>query len=405
MRSASPAARPSGAALLPVLAACLGGAACAGDKSAYVWVRPTLAVDAWGELGLADACSGGKGLCLEELVESESFTVDPPGVLEVVPVSAVPADLARLWQFTEEHVMHVVHGLAPGSVMICGDGRFNDGTDRKACAEVRVDAVARVTASFGCEPQVGGVLAAPLVTAGTMLQFSLTVAAADGTALDGYFPHPVDDAQLAATRPMWYEWCAPEANASLTFGSPLDAQFSETLETYGPDRVSAISAVVDATPPTALFPGNGVPIHLAEDVDGRRACASLPVTVTTETPDVCLSPFGTDTTWPAQVGASFGAVSEGTCRLSIGVPGAPAPPVIVEVPFYLLRGADQDRDRTVGVTCDAATQQPACSPDRRSMLACRNGMWAVTTDCGAKICDYTAPATACTARAGCLTCR
>jgi hypothetical protein len=384
-----------------LLAACLGGAGCAGDKAAAVRVQSPLAVDAWGWIGLYDACGGGHLLCLGENVETESFTVDPPGVLEVLPTSGAPADLLARWQYA---LPHVVHGLAPGTAHICGDGTFNDGTERRVCVDVGVEPVARVGATLNCGKLVDGVMPSPLVPAGTALPFDVTIAAADGTELGGYILHPVDDAQLTPIGAMSYSWTGPAAGDSLTIGSPLDATFSATFATFGADRVTAVVAVPEVTPPTILSSDSGVTIDLAEDVDGRRACAGLPVAVQTETPGVCLSLDGGKTTWTDTTTTLFSPVSEGTCRLSIGVTGSNAAPAIVEVPFYMLNPDDQGRDRLAGTECLAGTQ-PTCSIDRHSILACRGGKWTANHDCASQICDYTAPAAACTSAAGCVACR
>src|SRR5581483_9002306 len=179
MQSATPATRGV-AALAPLLAAaCLGGAGCAGDKDAAMFVDSPLALDGWGRIALHDACGGGRLFCLGESVETEAFTVDPPDVLEVLPTSAVPADLGAHWQYDWQHVMH---GLAPGTAHVCGDGTFSDGTERRACVDVRVEAVARVDATLDCGKPLDGMRPSPLVPAGTPLPFDVTLAAADGTA-------------------------------------------------------------------------------------------------------------------------------------------------------------------------------------------------------------------------------
>src|SRR6185369_8144358 len=213
-----------------------GAASCAGDKDAAMFVDSPLALDAWGRIALHDACGGGRLLCLGESVETESFTVDPPDILEVLPTSAVPAELRAQWRYEWQHVMH---GLAPGMAHVCGDGTFDDGTERRTCIDVLVEAVARVGATLSCGKLVDGMTPWPLVPAGTPLPFDVTLAAADGTALGGYILHPVDDAQLTRTGAMSYAWTGP-AGGSLTIGSPLDATFSETFATFGADRVTAV---------------------------------------------------------------------------------------------------------------------------------------------------------------------
>src|SRR4051812_12054922 len=74
---------------------------CIGDKSADLGVPDTLAVDAFGSFSFGDKCVGSKAdLCSRETVRSiDVVTVDPPGFVEVVPTSAVPAELLKRWNY------------------------------------------------------------------------------------------------------------------------------------------------------------------------------------------------------------------------------------------------------------------------------------------------------------------
>ncbi len=327
-----------GRARVVALSVILASISCIGDKSAYLGVPRNLAVDSFGALVFGDACLASKAdLCSTETVQSESFTVDPPSVLEVVAVEAVPADLVRLEMYKGAYM---VHGLAPGHANVCGNGTFSDGTKRSDCSTIEVRAIDHVATRFECDPPIGDVTPAPLVRPGAALRLDVDLVAADGTVLDGAVLHPVDDAQLMGG-PTSYLWSSPSGGGALTLTSVFDSKFSQVLATYGPDRVTGVVAAVDDIPPTVLPPGVREPIYVAEDVGASRACIGLPVTARTEAPDVCLGPKG-EMTWAEEGGSgtSFTPVNEGTCRLSVGVVGGSGYQTTIEVPFYMTNPAD-----------------------------------------------------------------
>ncbi|HEV8201113.1 MAG TPA: hypothetical protein VGS03_13915 [Candidatus Polarisedimenticolia bacterium] len=374
-------------------------AGCFGDKSESIDAPGTLAVGAYGELLFGDVCPGSKAdLCSRETVESvDSFTVDPPGALEVIPVGEVPADLLIAWVHT---ATYVVHGLAPGHANLCVQAKFSDGSHRKACQMVEVGAIARVATPFACDSPQDDDTAPGLVPPGRVLSLSVQMFTAGGTALGGVLLHPIDDAQLVPSGVMSYVWSSPPAGGSLTLGSSLDPAFSKTLATYGPDQVTGVVVHADVIPPTTLAPGRQQEIQVLDDVGPVRACQGLPSAIRTETPDVCAGPNG-EIAW---TGSAFTAREEGTCRLSVGVAGGAGYPGTVSVPFYFVNEADRGRDATIGSHCTVKGQR-TCEATRDAILLCTGaGVWALTSSCNGLLCDYTAAAP-CAAGAACVACR
>ena len=374
-------------------------AGCFGDKSESIQLPGTLAVGAYGEMLFGDGCPGSKAdLCSRETVVAvDAFTVDPPQALEIVPASEVPADLLNLWTHT---ATFMVHGLAPALAKVCAQVRFSDGSHRKACAPVNVGAIARVTTPFACDWPQDDTTAAGLVPPGRVLQLTVQLFASDGTALGGVFMHPIDDAELVPEGAMSYVWSSPSAGGSLTLGSRLEPGFSQTLATYGPDRVTGVAVRADLVPPTILAPGRQQEIQVAEDLGGVRACQGLPATIKTETPDVCLGPNG-ELAW---TGTSFAAKAEGTCRLSVGVVGGSGYPGTISIPFYFVNPADQGRDATIDSHCTVKGQR-TCEATRQAILTCSGaGKWALASSCNGMLCDYLAPAP-CAGGAPCVACR
>jgi hypothetical protein len=380
-------------------------ASCIGDKSESIGVPSTLAVGAYGELTFGDSCTGSKvDLCFNDTVESvDAITVVPPQPLEVLPAGQVPADLLQLWAYKGDYV---AHGLAPGHATVCVQARYSDGTHRKACAQVDVEAVARVALEFSCGTTVGNATPAPLVVPGSALQFWVRLFAANGTALGGVFTHPIDDGQLlAGGEPMAYYWVSPTGGGSLTLTSSLDPNFTSTLEIYGPAQVTNVVAYADLLPPTILAPGRQIEIQVAEDVGDLRTCQGLPVTAKTETPEVCRGPNG-EMAWSESGGSgtSFTAVSEGSCRLSLGIVGGSGYPATITIPYYFLNPADQGRDSTINAYCQVPGQR-TCYADRSAILVCTSGKtWAEESSCNGTLCDYIASAP-CAAGSGCVACR
>jgi hypothetical protein len=380
-------------------------AGCVGDKSESIRLPSTLAVGAYGELVFGDSCSGSKAdLCFNDKVESvEAMTVVPPQPLEILPASEVPTDLLELWGYKGDYV---VHGLAPGHTTVCVQAKYSDGTHRKACAGVDVGAIARVALQLSCEITVGNATPAPLVVPGRALQFQVQLFAADGSALGGVFSHPIEDGQLLSGGvPMTYFWASPAAGGSLTLRSSLDPNFIAKLETYGPAQVTNVVVYADLLPPTVLGVGRQLEIQVAEDVGGARSCQGLPVMAKTETPDVCRGPNG-ELVWSESGGSgtSFTAVSEGSCRLSVGVVGGKDYPGTITVPYYFVNPADQGRESTIDAHCQVQGQRN-CEADRSAILVCTSRRtWAVASSCNGKLCDYTAPAP-CPAESECVACR
>jgi len=386
-----------------VLAA--GAMGCFHDKSETIEVTGTLAVGGYGNLSFGDSCPGSKAdLCSRETVVAiDAFTVDPPGALEVLPASDVPADLLQLWAYQDDYV---VHGLAPAHATLCVQAQFSDGTHRKACAPVDVDVAARIVPLLACDTPVGTVTPGPLVLPGRDLPFYVELFAADGTELGGEFLHPIDDSALVPIALMTYLWRSPAAGGSLTLGSTLVPTFAETLATYGPDQVTGVVAGADLSPPTILAAGKALNVQVAVDVGGVRACVGPQVVAKTETPAVCLGPNG-EAAWSVPGGGSitsFTAVAEGTCQLSVGIAGGSGYPGTFSVPFYFLNPQDQGRDSTIGSYCSAPGQQ-TCEATRESILVCTGArQWAVASSCNGTLCDYTAAAP-CAAGSGCVACR
>lgn len=378
---------------------------CIGDKSASLTVPAPLAVGAYGPVGFGDTCAASKAdLCSTETLQRlESITVEPPGMLEIVPVDQVPADLQSAVHY---ETSFAAHGLAAGSGRVCLTGLFSDGSLRQSCAPATVADIAHVSTSLSCGQLVGGVEAEPLVPPGAKLSFQVQLEAADGTPLSGDLLHPIDDSGLVGAARN-YVWSAPPEGGALTFGSPLDPSFSQTLATYGPTDVTAIRAATDPSqPPLILSAGQGMNYYLAADIGGRRACAPPAITVRVEDPAVCTGDQGVST-WVETSGgpeAWFTAVSEGTCQLTFGVQGGGPALGKLEVSYYLIDRADDFmRDQSAGDGCGDPDLH-VCSRDRASVLVCRSKKWAVASACSPGICDYTAPASDCPT-SGCAACR
>lgn len=380
-------------------------AGCYGDKGETISVPGSLAVGAYGDLSFGDSCMGSKAdLCSRETVDAvDAITVDPPGALEVLSPGDIPADLASLWKPSG---MYVVHGLAPApAATLCVQARYSDGTHRKACSPVRVDAVAHVSTYLACDSGVNGTTVAPLVPPGATLQLTVLLFASDGSGLGGFLTHPIDDAQLTPLGLMNYLWISPPAGGALSIGSRLDATFTETLQTYGPAQVTGVVPSADLLPPTILEPGRQQEIYVADLVGGAVACQGLSATATTETPDVCVGPNG-ELSWDV-VGnvTSFAAVAEGTCQLSFGVAGGNASPGTFSVPFYFVNPADQGRDATIDGSCSVKGQR-TCEATREAILVCGTltKKWALSSSCNGKLCDYLSAAP-CAAGSDCVACR
>ena len=392
----------AGVVLVSLVATVAAG--CYGDKSETLSVPGSLAVGAYGDLSFGDSCMGSKAdLCSRETVDAvDAMTVDPPGALEFLSPGDVPADLASIWTHDG---MYVVHGLAPAHATVCVQARYSDGSHRKACSPVDVDTVAHVTSYLACDPGVNGSTAAPMVPPGATLQFDVELSASDGTGLGGVLAHPIDDAQLTTLWPSHYLWDSRVAGGALTIGSPFDAAFSETLQTYGPTQVTGVVPSADLVPPTILAPGRQQLFQVADEVGGALACQGLPATATTETPEVCAGPNG-ELSWAAGgAGGSFTALAEGTCRLSIAVDVSDAPPATLSVPFYFTNPADQGRDATIDADCSVKGQR-TCEAARDAILVCSTltKKWALESSCGGKLCDYLSAAP-CAVGSGCVACR
>jgi hypothetical protein len=379
------------------------GTGCYGDKAEVISLPGTLAVGAYGDLSFGDGCVGSKAdLCSRETVEAvDAMTVEPPGALEFLSPAGVPAELASVWV---HYGMYVVHGLAPAHATVCVQARYSDGTHRKACSPVDVEAVAHVATSLACDPGVNGATAAPLVPAGATLSLAVELSAADGTGLGGVFAHPIDDAQLVPFGAMNYVWSSPLAGGALTIGSTLDPTFTETLATYGAGQVTGLVPSADLVPPTILAPGRQQLIQVADEVGAAHACQGVSVTATTETPDICVGPNG-ELSWPTDgPSTSFTALAEGTCRLSFGVAGGNVSPATLSVPFYFVNPADQGRDATIDAPCPAMGQR-TCEASREAILVCTYGKkWALESRCNGNLCDYLSAAP-CTAGSKCVACR
>jgi hypothetical protein len=382
----------------------LAAAACIGDKTEYLQVESPLAVGSYGGLLFGDMCPGSKAdLCSNDTVQSiDAFTVDPPGALEILPASAVPSDLLAVWLYSGAYVLQ---GLAPGDVTVCVKAHYSDGSDRKACQPVTVKAIAHVAASLQCDPAVDGAKPGPLVPPGTTLPFNIELFAADGSQVSGALLHPIDETQLTVGLGS-YRWMSPAAGGTLTLSSPLDPAFAETLGTYGPTEVDGVFAAGDLVPPTILTPGRQQWIQVAANVGGVRACVGLPVSAKTETPDVCLGPNG-ELAWSEVAGSitSFTAVTEGSCRLSVGVTGGSGYPGTLTVPYYFVNAADKGRDAVIDDSCTTVGLQ-TCEAARNAILVCSPAKrWVVASSCNGALCDYTAPGASCTAAHGCVACR
>jgi hypothetical protein len=381
----------------------LMGTGCSGDKAESLSVPGTLAVGAYGDLSFGDACVGSKAdLCSRETVEAvDAMTVEPRGALEFLSPADVPAELASIWVHDG---MYVVHGLSPAHATVCVQARYSDGSHRKACLPIDVEAVAHVATSLACDPGGNDVTAAPLVPAGATLQLAVALSAADGTGLGGVFAHPIDDAQLTPFGAMNYVWTSPLAGGTLTIGSTLDPTFTETLATYGPAQVTGVVASADLVPPTILAPGRQQLVQVVDVIGAAHACQGVSVTATTETPDICLGPNG-ELSWPTDGPiTSFTAEVEGTCRLSFGVAGGNASPATFSVPFYFVNPADQGRDATIDAPCPAMGQR-TCEATREAILVCTYGKkWALESSCNGNLCDYLS-AGPCAAGATCVACR
>ncbi len=267
--------------------------------------------------------------------------------------------------------------------------------------------IARVTVALSCGPLLDGVPPQPLVPPGAPLAFDIELKAADGTALTGDTLHSVDDAAFTQRSPRSFLWSAPPGGGSVTFGSPLDPEFSQTLSTYASGDVTAIHAAIGLPQPLVLAPGQGMDFQLAADVGSRRACGPPEITVRTNTPSVCTGEQGA-LTWTAGGGSTeawFTTLSEGTCRLAFAVPGGDRDLGTLDVPYYLVDSTNLlGRDQSAGEPC-AGSNLHTCARDRASVLVCRSKRWAIATPCSPGICDYTAPAAACPDPAGCAVCR
>lgn len=390
-----------GALVLSALAA-----GCFGDKSASLSVPPALAVGTYAPVTFGDACVGSKAdLCSPESVQRiESITVEPAGMLEILPVEQVPADLQQVARYGSPYA---AHGLAPGSGRVCVQGLFSDGTHRRACVPAAVADIARVAVALSCGQVIGGVAPDALVPPGLPLPFEVQLQAGDGTLLAGDTLHVVDDGAFVQATPRSYLWSAPAAGGAITFGSRLDPSFSQTLSTYALGDVTAIHAKIGLAQPLILGLGQAMDFLLAVDVGTRRACVPAEISVRTDTPGVCTGEQGA-TTWAAGAGNSeawFTTVSEGTCRLGFRVPGGARDLGTVDVPFYVVNSADQlSRDHAAGEPCGDANLH-ACARGRSTVLVCRAKRWATATDCTPGICDYTAAAGACADPTGCAACR
>ncbi len=364
-----------------------------------------LAVGTYGPVGFGDTCTGSKAdLCSSETVQRiEAITVDPPGMLEIIPIDGVPADLQQVAQY---ETPYAVHGLAPGTGRVCVQGLFSDGTHRKACLSAAVADIAHVTARTVCPVRVDGVVPEALVPQATSLVFGVDFHAADGTFLAGDRLGAIDDGPFTQTSPSSYVWSSPPGGGSVTFGSPLDPSFSQTLSTYAPTDVTAIHAAATLPPPITLGVGQQMDFDLVADVGSQRACVPPAISVRTDTPSVCSGDQGV-ATWMMDTGSVqgwFTPVSEGTCHLAFSIPGASGDLGALDVQYYLVDSADSlARDRSAGDSCAAQNQQ-VCSRDRTSILVCRSRKWVVSGLCGPGICDYTAPASACP-DSSCVDCR
>jgi len=380
---------------------------CLGDKSVTLTVETPLAVGTYGGVAFADTCMGSKvDLCSPETVQRiESITVEPPGMVEIVTVDNVPADLQQVAQFTTPYA---VHALANGAGRVCMQGLFSDGSHRKSCVSVTVGTIAHVAVTPSCPVRVDGVAPEPLIPQGMSLGFDVHYVAADGTALGGAMLHDIDDGAFSRGSSASYVWASPAGGGSVTFGSPLDPTFSQTLSTYAPADVTAIRAGVSLPPPLTLRDGQEMDFDVVADVGSRRTCVPPAISIRTDTPSVCTGPQGGATTWTGDAGSVqgwFTAVSEGTCHLAFGIPGKSGDLGTLDVPYYIVDSSDfLTRDQSVGDLC-ANQNQHVCSRDRTTVLVCHAKKWALATKCLPGICDYTAPSSACTDPAGCAACR
>ncbi|MFL5306116.1 MAG: hypothetical protein ACJ8F1_12935 [Polyangia bacterium] len=383
------------------------GGGCFGDNSATLTVPTVLAVGAYGAVDFRDACAGSKAdLCSNESVQRiESITVEPAGMMEIIPVERVPAELQQVARYD---TAYVAHGLVAGAGRVCLQGLFSDGSHRRSCVPAAVVEIGKVVTALSCGAIVGGVAPQGLVAAGMPLPFRAELRAIDDTPLGGDILHPVDDAAFTQTGPESYVWSAPATGGSVTFGSRLDPGFSQTLSTYAPGDVTAIHPAIGLAPsPLVLGRGQAMDFQVAVDVGGRRACVPTEISVRTETPDVCTSDQGA-VTWAAGAGSTeawFRTVSEGTCHLTFSIPGGASDLGALEVSYYLVSGADDlARDHTAGEPCGTAGLH-ACARDRSSVLVCQSKRWVQGAACGPGICDYTPPAAACPNTSGCAACR
>jgi hypothetical protein len=378
---------------------------CAGDGSAVVRVVGTMGVGTYAALDFADACQESHAnLCSTETVQRlESVTVEPAGMLEVVPVNQVPTELLQVAGY---QTSLAAHALATGTGRVCLQGLFSDGSHRRACADVTVREIAHVSTALSCVSVRDGVSPQALVPPGVSLSFQIQFQAADGTLLGGDTLQPIDEGAFTQSGAESYVWAAPVEGGSVTFGSRLDAGFSQTLSTYDATEVTAVHAVVGIAPPVVLSPGLTMDFQLAADVGAGRTCIPTTIAVRTDTPDVCTGAQGA-LTWSegnSLTSAYFTAVTEGTCHLSFGVPGGNADLGALDVPYYFVQSSDDlTRNRIVGDPCGVPNQQ-ACAQDRTSVVVCRSKKWAVATKCTPGICDYTAPASDCPT-SGCAACR
>jgi len=388
-----------------VLAALMVGG-CIGDKSVTLTVPTPLGVGTYGAVGFGDACTGSKvDLCSPETVQRiESITVEPPGMLEIVPVDSVPPDLQQVARY---ETAYAVHALASGAGRVCMQGLFSDGTHRKSCVPAAVAEIAHVTVTPSCPARVDDAIPQPLVPQGLPMGFEVEFQAADGTLLGGDTLHAIDDGPFTQTTPQAYVWTSPADGGSVTFGSPLDRSFSQTLSTYAPADVTAIHAAATLGPPITLTAGQDMNFDVVADVGDRRSCVPPAISIRTDTPSVCTGPKDSATTWMGDAGSVedwFAAASEGTCRLAFGIPSGSGDLGTLEVPYYIVDGSDfLTRDQSAGDLC-ASPNQHVCSRDRATVLVCQSKKWAVATKCSSGICDYTAPASACPST-GCAACR
>jgi hypothetical protein len=386
-----------------VAALFVSGAGCIGDKSAYLNAPSVVAVDTYGPVDFTDACVASKAdLCSTETLQKlEKITVDPPGMLEIISGNDVPADLKRVANYEMPFAMH---GLVPGSGQLCLQGLFSDGSHRRTCVPAAVRAIAQVRLVRRAD--FDGVAQEPLVPPGLQLGFAVEFLDAGGKVLSGDTLGAIDSSAFTQGAPKAYTWQAPTQGGSVTFGSPLDPSFSATVATYTAADVTAIHAGIIHTGPVVLTPGQAMNFELAMDAGGRRAAVRMPITIRTDTPDLCTSEDGATTWVQASDGGEpwFKAVSEGTCHLAFSVAGGSGDLGTFDLAYYLVDSQNYlTRDQSAGDGCPA--QSPAvCSRDRASVLACRSKKRTVASECSPGICDYSVSAT-CSDPAGCAACR